>query len=537
MHIPPPPLDRAAAEAAVAQEKLRKVREETSLAKGAISDTISSLMEELERRRLKSLKEFIHSAWHIVEPDQDLRWNWHLDRLCSLFERVYDGEVKNVVINIPPGCMKSLMLVFFRAWTWSRNPALRFLNGSYGGHLSTRDNVKLRSILLSPWYRTTFPHVSLAGDQNAKERFETTSSGWSIATSVGGIGTGEHPDFVIVDDPITEQQSRSATERETAITWLDGTLSTRGRARGARFILVMQRFHEDDPSGHLLRTRKNVEHVCFPMRFEEKYASSYDSRTVDGELLWPALFPEGTVKDLETTLGVYGSAGQLQQRPVPLSGGMLKSEWLRRWHPRSSCGALCSACLPDTFDEVVQSWDCAFKSGAANSYVVGQVWGRKGSLAYLLDQRRGHWDLPGTLREILFACSQYPQASTKLIEDKANGPAVLQMLTGKVSGLIAVTAKDSKEARVAAVSPFFEAGNILIPHHAPWLDDYVKELITFPNSAHDDQVDSTTQAVWRLLGGNAVTFENLRLGAADSEFGVFVSGPSNSFDNIYGNWS
>lgn len=195
------------------------------------------------------------------------------------------------------------------------------------------------------------------------------------------------------------------------------------------------------------------------------------------------------IDDLKRSLGSYAAAGQLQQRPSPAEGGILKREWWRFY-----------TVAPEHFDEVIQSWDCAFKDTDTSDYVVGQVWGRVKADKYLLDQVRGRMDCPATIRAVKRLSERWPKANAKLIEDKANGPAVIASLKHEIPGLIAVNPEGGKQARVHAVSPQIESGNVYLPvsSAAPWVDAFVEEAAVFPNGPHDDQVDAMSQALLRL---------------------------------------
>jgi predicted phage terminase large subunit-like protein len=195
------------------------------------------------------------------------------------------------------------------------------------------------------------------------------------------------------------------------------------------------------------------------------------------------------VETLKRSLGSYAAAGQLQQRPAPAEGGILKRQWWRFYKD-----------LPRKFDEVIQSWDCAFKDTKTCDYVVGQVWGRKGADKYLLDQERGQMDCPATIQAVRRMSQKWPEAKGKLVEDKANGSAVIAMLQHEIEGLIAVNPEGGKESRVHAVTPQLEAGNVYLPEVtlAPWIGSFIDECAAFPHGAYDDQVDAMTQALLRL---------------------------------------
>jgi predicted phage terminase large subunit-like protein len=214
-----------------------------------------------------------------------------------------------------------------------------------------------------------------------------------------------------------------------------------------------------------------------------------DPRTEPDELLWPERFGREEINTLKRSLGSYAAAGQLQQRPSPAEGGILKRQWWKFFRE-----------APPKFSEVIQSWDCSFKDTRTSDFVVGQVWGRNGADKYLLDQVRRRMDCPATIQAVRRLSEKWPQSGEKLIEDKANGSAVVAMLKHKIPGLIAVTPEGGKDVRAQAVSPQIESGNVYLPDPAiaPWVRDFIEECAAFPNGAYDDQVDAMSQALVRL---------------------------------------
>src|SRR5690606_13267919 len=268
-------------------------------------------------------------------------------------------------------------------------------------------------------------------------------------------------------------------------TWWSETMSTRRNnpAKSAR-VIIMQRLHEEDLTGYLLERMQSdgehYEHLCLPAEYEPTSRVTCigwsDPRTEPNQLLWPERFSREAIDGLKRDLGSYGAAGQLQQRPAPAEGGMLKRRWWRFWIPkgrdlspvttRLADGSIYEhpqVELPDIDElELLQSWDMAFKDTKNSDFVAGQVWGRKGADKFLLDQRLARLDITASIRAVLDMSEKWPQATLKLVEDKANGPAVIGMLRGKLPGLVAVDPKTSKEGRVAAVAPEIEAGNVYL---------------------------------------------------------------------------
>ena len=277
----------------------------------------------------------------------------------------------------------------------------------------------------------------------------------------------------------------------------------------------MQRCHQQDLSGHLLE-QGGFEHLCLPVEYEGPGRTTVigfaDPRQEHGELLWPERFGPMEIETLKVSLGSYAAAGQLQQRPSPAGGGLFKRHWFRYFQPRGANLPPVIVKLPDgtqtsivaieapvRVDEQIQSWDCAFKDLETSDYVVGQVWGRVGSIYLLGDQVRARMDCPNTVKSVRELSQKWPATLAKLIEDKANGSAVIQMLSHEIPGILPVNPEGGKVARAAAVSPLIEAGNVYLPHplYAPWVTDFIEECAAFPNGAHDDQVDAMTQALLR----------------------------------------
>lgn len=451
---------------------------------------VEQLERELLLRKLQRLKNFVAHFWSCVEPAKPLAWNWHLDVLCEIIERSV-AEPQDYIINVPPGTMKSLLMsVFARAWLWSRDPRLRFLVASYGSHLSVRDNVRLRQILESAEYKRLFPHVQLTEDENLKLRFKTTQEGWSLATSVGGVGTGEHPDYVVIDDPLTAEQAVSEAERETANRWLSQTIGSRGLTRGVRFWLIMQRLHEDDPTGFLLRLG-GYKHVCFPMYFEPKRADKLDIRTENNELLWPDLYTKEILAKLELKLGPYGVAGQLQQRPAPEGGGQFKREWLPIVEH-----------APKDVRRRLRGWDMAGTKGAGDWTVGVKISEDLHGVFYIEDVARDRLDAGG-VDALVVRTAELDGQEVAIREEREGGSAGKAVVFSRARMLLGYDYRGepgggSKITRAQPLRSQCEAGNVRLVR-GPWNEVYVQELCMFPGGSHDDQVDASTCAFNELL--------------------------------------
>lgn len=456
------------------------------------------IVNEMSRRKnavspVDSLYEYSRRAWNLVEPKRQFVPGWHIEAICEHLEAVKKGEIKNLLINMPPRHMKSLLVsVFFQTWVWVSEPWKRFLYSSYSQSLSTRDSVKCRRIIQSAWYHEEFKIPwTLSDDQNAKMRFSNSHEGYRLATSVGGAGTGEGGDYNIVDDPLKATEAYSQIERENVLVWWDEEMSSRANdPSNYAKIIVMQRLHEDDLSGHVL-AQGGYEHLVLPAEYEgHKVQTSIgweDPREEIGELLWPERFGPEQLSELKKRLGPGPAAGQLQQRPAPEGGMVVEDTWWKEYDPTH---------LPD-FDAIIQSWDLSFDATDHSSFVVGQVWGRKGADKYLLDQQRKRAKFTEQLVMFETMCTRHPKAIKKLVEKKANGAALIDMLGRKIAGIIPVEVKGSKMARAEAVAPEIQSGNVFLPpeRYCPWVKEFKHEWKIFPNGSNDDQVDATSQAL------------------------------------------
>jgi hypothetical protein len=283
--------------------------------------------------------------------------------------------------------MKSLLVsVFWPAWEWIRWPERRWLFSSYAASLSIRDSLKCRRLIESPWYQRLWgERFALTGDQNTKGRFDNDRSGYRLATSVGGAATGEGGDRLVCDDPHNVQEAESDSIRKGTIDWFDVVMSTRvNDPKTAAKVVVMQRCHQQDLSGHLLE-QGGFEHLCLPAEYEgPKCITSIgwsEPREQVGELLWPEQFGPAEIADWKLRMGSYAAAGQLQQRPSPAGGGIIKRHWFRLWQRQGANLPPVIVKLPDgsqlsipavellSTDEQAQSWDCAFKDLATSDYV------------------------------------------------------------------------------------------------------------------------------------------------------------------------
>lgn len=458
----------------------------------------------------RSLLGFIRVCWEQVEKDT-FQSNWHLEAITEHLQAVSRGEIRDLVINVPPGSMKSLAAaVFWSPWEWLFvRPSLRYIFATYSDSLSRRDALRTKTLVDRPWFRERFPELSFPAEgSRSMSELMTSGGGVRFATTIKGGVTGRHAHRIVVDDPIKPLDtigSRAAlgTELQMNRDWWDQTMSTRqADPKTTARVIVMQRLHEGDLAQHHLDSDREVVHLRIPMRYEPSHHCSTrigfeDPREEEGELLWPDRMPEAEVRAVEKQLGSHGTAAQFQQRPNPLGGAVFRQEWFQFWG-----GPGCAHAAPPDRGIEIQSWDMTFKGkptggGKKRSFVCGQAWIALGGDFFLVDQERGQWEFVEACHALTRLTARRPRSFRKYIEDAANGPAVFSAMRRKVSGMMLVPTGGGSEARAQACSPLFESGNVWLPHPtiAPWVTDYLDELLSFPMGRHDDAVDCTSHAL------------------------------------------
>ena len=477
------------------------------------------LSDQMAFRAEDSLFEFYRTiVWPAVEGDRPFVDNWHLRAMAEHLEAVTDGKIRRLLINVPFRTSKStLVSVAWPAWVWLKNPGFQWLCGSYAEKLAIRDSLKMRRVITSPLFLKHWgDRFSLAGDQNAKEKFETDKGGYRQAFGMTGGVMGSGGDCVLIDDPHDRQGANSEAEREsTIVTFSEGIITRLNNPMTSPIVLIMQRLHQNDLSGHVLKEKGVWDHLMLPMRYEPDRAKTTsigfkDPRTIDGELLWPERFPEKTVGELEVTLGSYGTAGQLQQRPAPAGGGILKTENFRLW-PHDKL-------LPDLVF-CVQSYDTAFTEKTSGDPTGCCVFGifefEKRRNVLLLDCWNKHLGYPQLKQQVVedwsarYAGERNNQmkpsrrADIILVEAKGSGQSLLQDL--RMSNIPAVAynpGKSDKSARAHMAAPFLENDIFWVlesPKHKgkprTWVNQFFEQLEFFPSGEHDEMVDCFTQFV------------------------------------------
>lgn len=465
-----------------------------------ILDLSEADLLEIEREYCRRrLGHFIRRAWHVLEPGQPYVHGWHLDALCEHLEAVTSGQITRLLINIPPGTMKSMAsAVFWPAWEWGPigMPHVRMIGASHEEGLATRDNMKMRRLVQSEWFQSLWP-TALVGDQNQKTYFENEATGWRQSCPVRSM-TGRRGDRVLWDDPHSVEDSHSDAKLEEANRVFRETLPTRlNNPDRSAIIVVMQRLSERDISGEILSKGLGYEHLCLPMEWEApRKATSIgfvDPRTEVGELLFPERFPREVIDRDKKVMGDYAVAGQLQQRPAPAKGGEFGPDML---------GVVDA--IPSGVVQWCRGWDLAATEGAGD-YTVGARLGRLQDGRFIVasvvrEQFATH------KRDALIKATADSDGMGQVVQSLPQDPG--QAGKGQVLAFAALllghALHNSPETgdKVVRARPFasqVNAGNVVMLR-APWNDAFREELRTFPAGLHDDQVDAASRAFQGLLG-------------------------------------
>ena len=460
-----------------------------------------------------SLAEFAKQAWHVLEPSTELKWGWALDAICLHLQAVSDGDIKRLLMNVPPGSMKSLLTnVFWPAFEWGPLglPHMRFLSTAHKQDLAIRDNLKCRRLIQSQWFQERWP-TTITSDQNSKGKFENDKTGFREAMAFTSM-TGSRGDRVTLDDPLSVDDANSEAALAACESTFREALPTRVNNDDSAIVVIMQRLHEKDPSGIILKEMLGYEHLMLPMEFEAERRCRTsigftDPRKEEGELMFPERFGPQTVKSYKKVLGEMAYAGQMQQRPAPAGGGILKTKHFQLWPYDKE--------LP-VFDFVLQSLDAAYTAKTSNdpsafgAYGVFTHNGRRGAM--LLDCWADHLTFPDLRSKLVEEWhAVYGKSSSRkgkkpdafLIEAKASGLSMIQDLRqANIPAIPYNPGNADKVNRAHQVAPVLELDCLWIPESGKepgkpvtWARGFLKELENFPNAEHDDQVDQFTQAI------------------------------------------
>lgn len=410
----------------------------------------------------------------------------HLALVARTLERVAAGEIRRLLILEPPRHGKTQMAsINFPVWFLGNHPDDEIALASYGADLAEKFGGQARD-LFRHWGPRLF-NLTARPDTRAKGDWQVLGhKGAMVSVGLGGALTGRGARIAVVDDPIKNaEEAMSQAYCDKVWDWFQSVLRTRLTPDGA-IVICLTHWSEMDLAGRIQKMaegklsgydQEDWTIVRLPALAEEDDPLGRQ----EGAALWPERWGLEHLLEKKRTLASWWFS-LYQQRPSPVEGLVVQRGW---WKYFSR--------LPAQIDEMTQSWDCSFKDKKDSSYVVGQVWARARANKYLLDQFRARIDFPTTLRAIQMLSTKWPMAIAKLVEDKANGTAVIQTLQSQIPGIIAVEPQGGKLVRLRAVSPEIQSGNVFLPENAPWLLDYIEEFAVFPNGEHDDQVDATSQ--------------------------------------------
>jgi phage terminase large subunit-like protein len=497
----------------------------------ALFDAVDA--EFIRRECKSSLYAFVKKFWPVVEPGVDYIDNWHIEAICEHLEAVTKRQINRLVINVPFRTAKSTITsVLWPAWVWISEPSHQWLTGSYAEKLALRDALKMRRLITSPLYRAMFGETfQLTQDQNQKHRYDNDKNGYRISFGMTGGVMGDGGNTILLDDPHDRRGAHSDAERPDTLTTYDEAIVTRlNKPATDAIVIIMQRLHHEDLSGHVLK-QGGWEHLMIPMEFEpsRRCVTSLgwrDPRTKDGELMFPARFPRKTVDSLKVSLGEYGSAGQLQQRPAPEGGGILKIGHFQWWPVGVNVPPL---------DFIIQSYDTAYTELTQNDPCACTVWGvftrieldetgtrKLRRCALLIDAWDEHLPYPKLKPKVMKDWKQPyggdkkdPQNKPRvpdilLIEEKGSGISLIQDL--RMANIPVVPynpGRASKVSRAHLVAPLLETDCFYVLQSAhkdkdgntqavSWTRPFLQQLSLFPNGEHDDYVDTFTQAAMYL---------------------------------------
>jgi predicted phage terminase large subunit-like protein len=461
-------------------------------------------IRELDAALRRDFSLFLMRCFLTVNPGAIFMSNWHIDAMTYQVERILRGEVRRLIVNMPPRNLKSLAFnVALSAFLLGHDPRKRIFCISYGGELSSEHAAQFRAIVQSEWYRRIFPRMRIR--RMVDDEVFTTERGFRRWTSVLGPMTGLGGDAFIIDDPIKPVDALSDVKREAVNHWYSNTLLSRLDNKETGIILVvMQRVHQDDLSGYLLRDSADVyEHLELPAIAEiPKRIPIGRGRHHDwavGDALHPAFESLETLRLLRREMGSPVFSAHYLQRPIPQGGALLQSDWFRYYTELPESG--------NSGSYILQSWDTAAKQGLLNSFSVCTTWLVSDRDYYLLDVLRQKMTYPA-LRDMAIALAERYKPRRILIEDTMTGIALADELDRKFSWSIErVKPEGDKQVRLYVQQAKFEQGRVLFPKEAPWLRVFLEELLSFPESRHTDQVDSVSQAL--AYQGSGYTLDNL----------------------------
>lgn len=473
---------------------------ESSLHEGITKTRILNELDRLDSE--ESLRGFIDRSWKILEPGREFVPGWHIDAICEHLEAVSAGQITRLLINVPPGCMKSLTTnVFWPAWEWGpRNrPDVRYVGASYSEALTVRDNRRCRNLIKSEWYQRLWGNnYQIDPDQDTKLRFDNDHMGYKIATSVGGLGTGERADRWTIDDPHNIKDGESDAKREATLLWLEEVVPTRmSSPERSAIVMIMQRVHDRDCSGLVLAKQLGYIHLMLPMEFEPErkcitIIGFEDPREEDGELLWPQQMPRGVVERDRKAMTSYAWASQMQQRPAPRGGGMIKRHWIE----------IVDAAPAEVLKRV-RAWDLAATEKLHSAFTCGTKMSLGLDNTIYIEHVLRERATPGRVEKMIKSCAKVDGVEThvSLPQDPGQaGKAQVKYLIRALLGFIARATPEtgSKETRFEPFAAQAEAGNVKLVR-GPWNEVWLDEVTIFPYGEFADQADSASRGFTYLV--------------------------------------
>lgn len=448
---------------------------------------------------------YLHWAFFELSPEEKLFLAPYIELMASKLEACRLGKIKRLIINLPPRYLKShCASVSFPTWLLGHAPGKKVICASYGQELANKLALDSRRLMMSPMYQSIFS-TRLSPEKRATDDFRTTAQGGRMATSVGGALTGMGADFLIIDDPQKPDEALSDVQRKKCIDWFENTLRSRLNSKtDGCIILIMQRLHQNDLAGHLIE-QGGWEVLSFPAIAETDEMHQIHNPLLKhrvltrkaGEVLHHERETKEMLENTRELIGAYHFFSQYQQNPIPKEGVMVKDEWLQYYDepPQMSERSI-----------VIQSWDTAVKSGDMNDFSVCTTWAvtRNGHY-YLIHVYRKKLQYPELRRAVIDLCNQHKPRHV-LIEDKSSGSQLIQDLEKELGAKIKAfmpLSGTTKAERLNSITDLFEGGKVFLPKKAHWLHDYRSELTSFPGAKHDDQVDSTSQALTHLKNSNS----------------------------------
>ncbi len=454
---------------------------------------------------------FVRLCWPLLESSRSFVEGWHLDALALHLQAVSNGEIKRLLVNMPPRHSKSNFInVLWPVWMWLNNPSIKFLCGSYALNLATRDNLRHRRIVKHPAFQKRFGRLfNLTKDQDAKMKFETDKGGYRMAVSVGSSATGEGGDILILDDPHNIDEKESDAKREAAIDWFDNTWSTRlNDQQTCAMIVVGQRIHQQDVSGHILeRNDGEWVHLNLSAEYEPGTACRtflptgkelwHDPRTEEGELLWESRFPRSVIEKAKQTHGALGYSALYQQAPIPPGGYIFNKAHERLFTEEGGVYLLITPggvrTIPAIYCSLLQTSDVAVKEKESAAYTVFCTWAITPEHdVLLLDVIRGHWSIPKQKEHARQFYHTWVDGTYLAFwfEDVGYQSAIAQDLLLEGIPCMCFHPPGDKVTRAGAAAIWQEAGKVYFRKNASWLEEWRNEIYAFPKGAHADQVDN-----------------------------------------------